>query len=226
MLKNTTYKEKFSMLKEWLPVILDPIKRDLKNDHLKKDREFYKNYFSGKNLNKITSDDMVAAYSRVFDDLEDLEEIGEFITNRWLLKNTEIYNLFEEKLTSLTDDFNELETMDEAFSKELMRESVEQFGAVKTYVFSVLNSVVFPKSVFDELLVEAQHQKNSAREIALSAEERMSLEECEKYYERQLKRLGDKYEKKLLGLQKKYLNDMDTLKKQIAVLQRKLSVHA
>ncbi|MCB1112691.1 MAG: hypothetical protein H7A37_09220 [Chlamydiales bacterium] len=226
MLKNTTYKEKFSMLKEWLPVILDPIKRDLKNDHLKKDREFYKNYFSGKNLNKITSDDMVAAYSRVFDDLEDLEEIGEFITNRWLLKNTEIYNLFEEKLTSLTDDFNELETMDEAFSKELMRESVEQFGAVKTYVFSVLNSVVFPKSVFDELLIEAQHQKNSAREIALSAEERMSLEECEKYYERQLKRLGDKYEKKLLGLQKKYLNDMDTLKKQIAVLQRKLSVHA
>ena len=35
-------------------------------------------------------------------------------------------------------------------------------------------------------------------------------------------RLTDKYEKKLMGLQKKYQLDQEALKKQLAALQRKL----
>ncbi len=41
-------------------------------------------------------------------------------------------------------------------------------------------------------------------------------------FEREIARLTDKYEKKLAGLQKKYITDMENFKKQISQLQRKL----
>jgi hypothetical protein len=54
-------------------------------------------------------------------------------------------------------------------------------------------------------------------------QEKQSAETLEKAYEREIARLTDKYEKKLQGLQKKYLFDTEALKKQIATLQRKLN---
>jgi hypothetical protein len=44
-----------------------------------------------------------------------------------------------------------------------------------------------------------------------------------KSFELKMQRLVDKYEKRLSGLEKKYLNDTDILKKQIANLQKKLA---
>ena len=43
------------------------------------------------------------------------------------------------------------------------------------------------------------------------------------HYDQQITRLTDKYEKKLQGMQKKYIQDIETLKKQITLLQRKLN---
>ena len=98
MLKDATYKEKYNALKNWMPAIVDVVKKDLKNEHLKTDFVFAKRYFAGKNLNKLTNEELVAGYASAIQQEEKGEEIAEFITNRWLIKNSELYGFFEEEL--------------------------------------------------------------------------------------------------------------------------------
>ena len=54
MYKNATYREKFADLKEWIPFLVEAIKKDLRNEHLKKDIFFVKKFLSSKNIHKIT----------------------------------------------------------------------------------------------------------------------------------------------------------------------------
>jgi hypothetical protein len=222
MNKNASYKEKFAYLRDWMPMIIDSIKRDLKNEHLKKDFLFVKQFFASKNLNKISSEEWVNAYSQAIEKEENGEALGEFITSRWLLKHTEIYDFFEQELSQLTSDFTELEQLDMPTSLKLMQASVQQFGAPSTYVFAVLNSVVFPDEAFQKLGEQARQevQENEAHQIMLN--EKMTIEKMQRSFEQEIARLNDKYEKKLSGLQKKYLIDVENLKKQVAVLQRQL----
>lgn len=222
MLKDTTYKEKFQMLNDWLESIVDTVKRELRNEHLKKDWNFLKKYFVGKNPNKLTTEDLAAAYRSAIANEENAEEIGEFIASRWLLKNTEVYQFFEEKLRSITTDFTNLTEIDAQKAKPIMDEAIARFGAPKTYLFCVINSVVFPEKIYAELRKKAKEQGDKEVVQAEKAQEQQSLDDLKKAHDREILRLTDKYEKKLIGLQKKYLIDMDGFKKQIAQLQRKL----
>ena len=54
MLKNITYKDKFAMLQEWMPFIVDAIKRDLRNEHLRNDVAFMKRYFKSQKFQEYT----------------------------------------------------------------------------------------------------------------------------------------------------------------------------
>lgn len=222
MLKDTTYKEKFQMLDDWLEEIIDTVKKDLRNEHLKKDWNFLKKYFAGKNSNKLTTEDFVTAYRSAMAQEENGEEIGEFIASRWLLKNTEIYHFFEEKLRAITSDFSTLTEIDPQQAKKIIDEAIPRFGAPKTYLFSVINSVVFPEATYAELRKKAKEQRKQDVVQAEEAQEHLQLEDLRKAHEREVLRLTDKYEKKLLGMQKKYLVDVEGFKKQIAQLQRKL----
>lgn len=223
MLKNTTYQEKFQMLNDWMESIIETVKRDIKNEHLKKDWNFLKKYFAGKNLNKLTTEDLVQAYRAAIADEENGEAIGEFIVSRWLLKNSEIYQLFEEQLSQITSDFSSLTELDPQQSTKIMEEAIKHFGAPKTYLFAVMNSVVFPEQIFNQLRKKAQEQVKLEATQEEETKEVLLLEDLKKNHEREVLRITDKYEKKLIGLQKKYLIDMDGFKKQIAQLQRKLA---
>lgn len=222
MLKNITHKEKFALLKKWMPIIVDSVKKDLKNEHLKKDWAFVKQHFPGKNLNKLTAEEIAQAYAYVIENSENAEELAEFISNRWLLKHTELYYFFEKELSKITADFNELEELEKNQSMEIIERSVKEFGALDTYLFSVLNSVVFPKEAYDNLAARAETSVAQAESEAKAFAEMKSLEDMQRSYEQQIARLTDKYEKKLQGLQKKYSIDVEGLKKQIVTLQRKL----
>lgn len=221
MLKDATYKEKFAMLKDWMPLLIDSIKKDLKTEHLKQDPRFAKKYFSGKNLNKLTNEDLVTGYINAID--EEIDQLGEFIANRWILKNAEIYNYFEEQLIKINPNFQELDILDKTKSLDLADGSSHKFGAANTYLFAVLNSVVFPKEVYAHLNEKAKLQtiQNAKEEKAML--EKLSLQDMVKEHEREIARLTDKYEKKLAGMQKKYHIDTESLKKQLTNLQRKLS---
>lgn len=223
MHKSATYKEKFQTLRPWLPSILEAVKKDLKNEHLKSDVKFCKEYLSGKNFHKLTTDDLVEAYSRALVSNENAEALAEFISNRWLLKNTEMYEFFENKLSAIDPNFTELEEIDAPRSREIVTEAAQQFGAARTYLFSVINSVVFPKEIYGELERQAETDRKQVADDQRAHAEKMSTETLLRNHEQQTARLVDKYEKKLAGLEKKYLKDTESLKKQLVALQRKLS---
>jgi len=144
MLKNATYKEKFALLNPWIPYIIDSIKKDLKNDHLKQDWQFSKRYLNGKPASKLTTEELIQGYSEALQDSEKGEALAEFIANRWLLKHTDLYDYFEAKLSAIHPDFVEIEELELKSSQEIIKGAVVQFGALHTYLFSVINSVVFP----------------------------------------------------------------------------------
>ncbi|CCB85997.1 MULTISPECIES: hypothetical protein [Parachlamydia] len=224
MLRDTTYKEKFAILKNWMPQIIEPLKKDLKNDHLKNDWEFFKRYFASKNFNKLTVEDFVSAYSQAIEEVEPerAEEIAEFIANRWLMRNAELYEFFEGKLNQINPNFQDIQELSPEQSKEILDDALNQFGSFRTYVFSILNSVVFPQIVYEDLRKKAdQHIDQTLKQQELDKQER-SLEAIKGFYEQQMARMQDKYEKKLSGMQKKYVHDVESLKKQISALQRKL----
>ncbi|MFI5343221.1 MAG: hypothetical protein ACHQUC_03265 [Chlamydiales bacterium] len=222
MYKNATYKEKFVDLQEWIPTIIDSIKKDLKNDHLKKDLYFVKKFLPSKNIQKVTVEELTQAYSKAIQEEEKGEEIAEFLVSRWLLKNTEMYHLFEKCLSQITSNFTELEELTHAQAQSIVESSTAQFGAVQTYLFAVLNSVVFPNETFEQLKNQAKEDREKEDDHLLSEQEQSSHDSLQRTHEREVARITDKYEKKLAGMQKKYQIDVDHLKKQISILQRKL----
>lgn len=222
MLKNATYKEKITLLKKWVPHIIDTVKKDLKTEHLKEDGLFAKRYFLSKNINKLTTEELVQGYAQAIADNERAEDIAEFLSNRWLLRNTELYQYFEQQLSKINPNFSEITEIEPKKAQDIIEGSIKQFGAPRTYLFSVLNSVVFPESAYTKLSKQAEDSAVKEEEEAKIELEQQSAEAMKRSYEQNIARLTDKYEKKLQGLQKKYLQDTESLKKQIANLQRKL----
>jgi hypothetical protein len=224
MLKDSTYKEKFATLSAWMPLIIETIKKDLKNEHLRKDPGFSRLYFPGKNPAKLTSEELSAAYLHAIADGENAEELAEFISNRWLLKNGDLYHYFEQELGKINPNFNEITDIDKPVATAIMEGAVKQFGAISTYLFCVLNSVVFPEEIYKKLSQDAIKREVEEKAEAMVSVKELSAEAMQRNHEQQVARLSDKYEKKILGLQKKYIQDVEILKKQIANLQRKLTV--
>jgi hypothetical protein len=222
MLKNATYKEKFVLLKPWHAVIIDAVKKDLKNEHLKQDFQFCKKYLPGKSAQKLTTEELVDVYGVAVEDAESGEALAEFISNRWLLKNSDLYGFFEQKLSEINPNFTEIEELDADQSRKMLSHAVKEFGAARTYLFSVINSVVFPEQVYRELDKQAKDALAHEEKEAQKQAELEAANDSKLNYEQQIARLTDKYEKKLVGMQKKYIQDTDTLKKQVATLQRKL----
>lgn len=223
MLKDTTYKEKCFMLKPWMPQIMESVKKDLRNEHLKSDFKFIKKYFASKNINKLTTQDFVEGYLQALEQEEKAEEIAEFITNRWLFKNSDLYEYFETALSRISQDFTQLKEIEAKQSQEIIEGSISRFGAPRTYLFSVMNSVVFPKEIFDKLDKRAMADLKQSEEREEIQKKQLAYESLQQHYEDQIARLTDKYEKKLASMERKYFQDTDALKKQIASLQKKLS---
>ncbi len=220
MLKDSTYSQKLTILKKWIPNIVEEIKRDLKNDHLKKDKQFCKTYFSTCDVARISTDDLSAGYRKAAENEAVEENLAEFIGNRWLLKNTDIYDFYEFHLSKIDENFTELEVLEPEAAEKLVNASVHEFGPVKSYIFSVLNSVVFPETHFKKMEKLAEDQNKN---VDGTKEKKAECSESDKNYERQIARLTDKYEKRLAGLENKYNKDVDALKKQIVLLQKKIS---
>ena len=222
-MEEMTYAQKFALLDSLMDYLVDAVKKDLRNDHLKKDWAFVKKYFGGKNVNKLSSEELTEGYRQALKQEEKSEELAEFITNRWLFKNSEVYQFFEDKLSKINPNFQEIKEIDLPAAQQIVKDANAQFGPVRTYLFSILNSVSFPPSVFDALSKQAKQEIIDSKKEAEEDAVLQSQASIESHYQEKIARLTDKYEKKLLGMQKKYVIDMDALKKQVALLQRKLS---
>ncbi|MBA2727903.1 MAG: hypothetical protein H0U49_07010 [Parachlamydiaceae bacterium] len=221
-MKNSTYKEKFAILKSWNPQIFDSIKKDLKNDHLRNDIPFTKQFFAGKNTAKLTTEDLAEGYQRALDESEHAETIGEFISNRWLMKNSDLYNFFAEKLMHINPNFNEIEELSENDSNSIIKEGKEQFNAQDLFIFALLNSVAFSENTFKDLHKQAKTASETQKVVEEAKEVEKSFEKLINNHEMLFARMVDKYEKKLSGLEKKYHQDVEGLKKQVSHLQKQL----
>lgn len=225
MIKNATYKEKFQILQPVLPALIDEVKKDLRSEHLKADWPFAKKYFAGKSAAKLTVEEMVPAYYEEIAENGN-EALAEFIGNRWLLKHTEIYDYFAAELAKISDDFESLEEIEAGQARQLVKGATALFEAIHVYFFTVLNSVVLPKEVFKELEQQAQKGLEKAAKEQKAAAEKVAVERNQRDMELEMDRTVNRYEKKLSGLQKKYLDDTAALKKQISTLQKKLAAQA
>jgi len=221
MLKNATYVQKFALLQNWLPHIIESVKKDLKQEHLRRNPAFIRQYFEVKNLNKIGTESMSRAYGSALQAGD--ESIGEYSAARWLLRHTDIYNFFEMQLQQIAPNFTELEELAPQTSKQLMELSVAEFGAVSTYLFTILNSVVFDAETLKQLGQLAE-QESLAADVEKTAQTQAEIGEAAiRALNLELSRSKDKYEKRIAGLERKYLQDTEALKREVARLQRKLA---
>lgn len=224
MLKQNTYQEKFNLLAPWMAFIMKDVKKDLKNEHLKKDARFARHYLAGRDPNKLSDEELAAIYTDAIATNEKGEDLADYIANRWIMKHGELYNYFALELGKINPDFNELELLEEQPSVMIMEGAIREFGALKSYLFSVMNSVVFPPEIYTQLERKA-HEEATKENLANDEQKKIDdLQSMQRSYDLQISRLTDKYEKKLQGLQKKYHTDIALLKKQIADLQRKMTL--
>lgn len=220
MTKEATYQEKFNQLQPWLTDIFRDVKRDLKNEHLKKDNSFVKKYFT-KPYHKVEVEDLVQGYQAAINDGAD--HVAEFIFQRWMMKHTDIYQFFAHELEKINPDFSQIEQIEPVRAHELAKKSSTQFGAKNSFLFAVINSVAFPEKIFSDLEKEARQETIEAEKMKSEQLAFSSQEALVKNYETKIQRLTDRYEKRLAGLEMKYHTDVDQLKKQIANLQKKLA---
>lgn len=226
MYRNATFKEKFADLQEWVPYLVGSVKKDLKNDHLKKDLFFVKKYLPSNNLNKISTEELAEAYKKAIQEEEQGEGIAEFIASRWIIKNSDLLHFFEQELSRINPEYSEIETITDAQAEVIIETSIKEYGISETYLFSVLNSVFFSDEHFKSLRLRALNEQERLKEESFQKIEKEASEKSEANFNQEIARLRDKYEKKIAGLQKKYTIDTDALKKQIAQLQRKLQEKA
>lgn len=217
-------KNQFEILQPWINQILNVIKKDIKSEHLGSDPLFYKNYFGNRPQNRLTSEEIFIAYEKEL--LKGNEDLAEWIVNRWVFKHGDLYTHFAEKLSQILPDFDQIEALDEHQSEQVLHGAVANFGALPTYLFSVLNGVVFPEAILKKLRQEAEREEAVKKAEATAVAEKQSFEQLIARHEREMQRLQEKYESRLAGVQKKYDTDVAALKKQIRSLQQKLHAHA
>ncbi len=212
-------KNPFLSVRPWMPQILHAIKKDIKTDHLAVDKSFYKNHFGNRPLNKLTLDEIFAVYEREL--LGGNEQLVEWAVNRWVFKHGDLYQRFAGLLSEIHPEFHAIESLTPEQSERLLT-GLQDCSASEVYLFSSLNGVVFPESIFERLRLAAEKESQMVQEQAAKecAEESL-IQELERL-RREAARQKEKYEEKLAGVQRKYQTDIEALKKQIRSLQQKL----
>lgn len=209
----SSYQDKILQVRSWIEDVIETVKKDLKNEHLKIDPAFCRRHFLGKHYTEVDINMLATAY------LKEIQGgnvgLAEFIATRWLLKNSDIYGFFEEQLKNINPDFEAIKEISAADTARIIDTAVNLFGAVKSYIFSVFNEVAFTAAVFEKLGEAALQESSKQRKEYEERQEKLSIYEMQKRHEREMHAMKDRYEKKLSGLQRKYIHDTDLLKKRL-----------
>ena len=207
----------FLTLQNWTQEVLNSIKKDIKTDHLHTDPVFYKTYFGNRPQNRLSNEEIMAAYEKEL--LQGNEGLAEWAVNRWVFKHGDLYNHFAERLSRVNPDFSEIKELNWEQSEAILEGATDAFGAIPVFLFSVLNGVVFPAQLVDQLRKAAEAEKGAQEKKVKEEGEKESLEKIIAAHQREIARMHDK----ITGVQKKYTTDTEALKKQIKILQKKLN---
>jgi hypothetical protein len=219
MIKEDPFKIKFGKLQPWIYPIFQAIKKELRNDHLVKSPAFVQKHFPKRAIDKLTLEEFANAYMREV--MEGDESLGEKIAARWVLKHAELYHFFLTQLSKINPKYDDIEHLPEEAGNFLFDTALSQFGATATYIFCILNAVVFTEEQLSRLkeLALAEKEDKKIQEEKRSFD---SVEAVKAHYEKEMLKMLEKYEKRMQGIERKYIQDVDGLKKQIAQLHKKL----
>jgi hypothetical protein len=206
---------KFHALQPWLHEILESIRRDIKTDYLPASTAVYRAHFGNRPLNRLTTNEINTALEKEL--LQGNQDLAEWVVNRWVFKHGEVYSHFAGRLEAIRLDFAALELLNEAESEQVLRGAKEAFGNKLVYFFSVLNDVVFPPTVIQQLRLAVEAEKPITSELVPKTDT-ISDEK----HRKEIARLTEKYEQKLKGVMQKYTRDVEALKNQVRALQKKL----
>ena len=208
---NTTFAEKFSTLAPWFDKIIYSIRKECKQEHLKIDPIFVRKNFQGKPLAQITSDEIRAVYADQI--MQGHETLGEFVTNRWIFKNLDLYRYFERKLLAIRPDFDAITELTDAQAQDIIEDGLKHFSLDDLFIFITLNSVALPKDKLQNLgdraldhlskskKEEEMAQENSAKEglqqiiARLTVRFEDKMDEQKKRYEFEIKKLTSEVQK-------------------------------
>ncbi len=221
MIKDLSLKLKFEFLGPVFAKVLHDIRKDVKQEHLKKDRDFVQRYFDKAHLGKVSAQEIFRAYSTEIVQ-EGNEDLASWVVSKWILKHAEMYEYFVIELSRVNPHFEEIQLLAMDVSKSMAAQAVDRFTLVDTYIFSVINAVAFPDEIFHHLKEQAQrlHEEQLNKSASL---DQVSIEELVLRHNEEILKLSDRYEKRLQAVSKKYIQDIDGLKKQLAILQKRLS---
>lgn len=144
-----SFQDKIRRLQPWFPLLIEDIKKDVKTELIRQHPKIFQRHFSKMHFAKCSPKELAPPLLQEV--LSGDESLGEWLASRWVVKNSDIYNFFAQRLMQITPDFDKIELLDEGIGEPLMREAVQRFGAERTYLFSVLNSVAFSSTVFERL---------------------------------------------------------------------------
>lgn len=213
-------KNKFEIIHPWISIVLEAIKKDIKTDFLPGKASFIRAHFGNRPTHRLTIEEIFEACAK--DLLAGDEEFSEWVVNRWVFRHGDIYSHFAERLGKISQDYSAIRQLSEEESDGVLEGAAQKFGALPLYLFSVLNGVVFPETVFARLRSAAEEEEARLLEQKEEARESQRKVQAEQDYRRELARLQEKYEGKVSGVMKKYGTDVDALKKQIRSLQKQV----
>ncbi|MBI5272636.1 MAG: hypothetical protein HY861_01465 [Chlamydiia bacterium] len=210
----------FQTIQSWIPQVLKAIKRDIRTDHLPGSPAFFRTHFGHRPINRLTAEEIFAVYEK--DLLAGNEELIEWVVNRWVFKHGDLYTHFAERLEKIASDYGSIKQLTEEQSEQILEGAIQRFSALSVYLFSVLNQVVFPETVFTRLRTMAENEDLQQKTQGVQTAQQQNLEEALAKCQKELVRLNEKYEDKLAGVMKKYAADVEALKKQNRALQQRL----
>ncbi len=209
---------KYSLLSPWFEQILQLIKRDCKTEHLSIDPHFVRAHFAGKPVSRISLDEMRSVYLQQI--LSGHERLAEFIANRWLFRNIDMYRFFETELEKKVPQFDQIKELPQEVAESLIKEAKDRYGIESVFCFSVLNELALPRQVFEQLQKEAleavsQYEKEGKAKLDSDEKQIELLKE-------EMKRLKEKQEKKIDELQRRHKQEVDRFSREIAALKDEL----
>jgi|GEM_PF-891652 len=226
MMTESAYRGKFSLLQPFAEEIFRAIKKEIKSEMAGKNSMLRKKV--GVLPNGVETKELSSLFLKniITEETEEGEELGEWVASVWINKRGEIFKSFHNALSKISDRYDTLTSLPEEVEKQIFEKAVSDFGALDTYIFAVLNSVVFSEKTFEKLAKFAQTEaegKKTGKEGDLA----FSVEKAQKNFERQIEKIIEKYENRLLGVTKRHQMEVAGYRKQISGLQKKLDeVHA
>lgn len=208
-----TWAGRFSLLSPWFSDIIAVVKRDCKSEHLRLDPLFVRQYFGGTSVQRISLEEMRAVYLQQI--LSGHERLAEFVANRWLFRNMDIYRFFEEALQKISPDFEKIGELTQEQADDLIKQASEKFDSEKVFCFVAINDVVLPKDPFERLQRQALECLSKRQKESPVGEDG----EVEDRWRGEMDRMKERHEKKIAEITKKHQQELQRLQKEIAQMK-------